>query len=101
MGPACLLLHRRTMLARHLIVIAGIASAATASANEIPPEESAIWTVDGCAAVLAQVRDSVTGNPVPGARIGIVPRGAASAGGPALRSPDLRRIGRTTPEGTF
>lgn len=89
------------MLARHLILIAGITSAATASANEIPPEESAIWTVDGCAAVLAQVRDSATGNPVPGARIGIVPRGVESRGEPALRSPDLRRIGRTTPEGTF
>ncbi len=79
-------------------------SAAAASATEIPPdsvESTAIWTVDGCAAVLAQVRDSVTGNPVPGARIGIVPRGAKPVSGSALSSPDLRRVGRTTPEGTF
>lgn len=71
-----------------------------------PGGDPLIWTVDGCAAVLAQVRDAATGRPIAGARVAVLPRGAAGEmplpdGISALSSPDLRRIGRTSAEGTL
>src|SRR2546423_12006688 len=83
------------------------ASAEERAGSAVPaaptPAETPIWTVTGCAGVLAQVRDGATGSPVAGARVQVIPRGhesevPTSGARAALSSKALRRLGRTSAE---
>ena len=82
------------------------ASPFSASAAEAIGDPT-IWTIEGCAGVLAQVVEAGTGNPIGGARVSIEPRNqtegapADSATSGSLRSADLRPLGRTSAEGTI
>lgn len=78
-----------------ILIVPAIASGAES--------DRTIWNDEGCAGVLAQVVDSVTGNPIGGAKVAIEPRtaGEGAPGASAVSSADLRPVGRTSAEGTI
>ena len=78
-------------------------SPAVPVASETPEPQSLVWSPAGCAAILAEIRDAATGNPIANAKVLYLPRTEAPASGSKApgRNPDLRVAGRTTPEGSI
>ncbi|HVO29329.1 MAG TPA: hypothetical protein VMV18_01280, partial [bacterium] len=120
-GRSSLLSDRRIFLVS-LVTAAFLPAAARAQEPAIFPEATPevtaapevsasptpvpIWNVNGCGAVLAEVRDRASGAPIARAHVLGLPRtsggeAADSAEATTLRSADLRLIGRTSAEGTL
>ena len=76
-----------------------LAAAAVAAPGANSPDEPVMWTVSGCAAILAQVNDAATGAPLAGARVDVLPREGDPEASP--RTPHLSHAGRTSAEGTI
>ncbi len=64
--------------------------------------EEPLWSPTDCSAILLQVRDGATDKPIPGALVQVEPRFRTPAkAAKAKRPPALRRVGRTTGDGTL